>query len=181
MAFMVALPETTLSCSKKVLKMLLKQEQWAQEVIEFYWPPRLDYLQKAGAKSIPSKVAEGNFPGKPSVEPNKVHDLHYLQFTELTPGAYSRLISGRGAQLSFLRMAPDSPFAHHIHPEEQLMLVLRGTIDEIILDILWPPRPDYTEKNAFAMPNGILLSPDGAAVLQKNLGILSEIAPNAKI
>ena len=104
------------------------------EILEVYWPVRLDYLEKAGTPDLPSDVPVGNYPLEPSVEPNKVYDLYDVQFTELVPGANSRLISGRGAQLSFLRMAPASNFVHHIHPEEQLMIVLRGWIDEIILD-----------------------------------------------
>jgi len=147
------------------------------EILEVYWPVRLDYLEKAGVTNLPSNVPEENYPLEPSVEPNKVYDLYDVQFTELVPGANSRLISGRGTQLSFLRMAPGSTFGHHIHPEEQVMIVLRGWIDEIILDgvhhmekgdvlylpanmvhggtngpfgcgvldVFWPPRPDYTE------------------------------------
>jgi len=147
------------------------------EILEVYAPVRLDYLEKAGAPNVPSNVRTGNYPSEPTVEPNKVYDLYDVQFTELVPGANARLISGRGAQLSFLRMDPGSTFAHHIHPEEQLMIVLRGWIDEIILDdvkrmekgdilllpadmvhggtngpfgcdvldVFWPPRPDYRE------------------------------------
>jgi len=104
------------------------------EILEVYSPPRLDYLKKAGAADLPSNVPQGNFPLNPTVDPNKIYDLNDIQFTALVPGAYSRLVSGRGAQLSFLRMDPGSTFAHHVHPEEQLMIVLRGAIDEIILD-----------------------------------------------
>jgi len=148
------------------------------EILEAYWPVRLDYLKKAGASNLPTNVPVESYSSGPSLEPNKVYDLHDLQFTELVPGANARLASGRGAQLSFLMMSPGSIFPHHIHPEEQLMIVLRGWIDEIILDgvhrmekedilllpanmvhggtiglfgcdvldVFWPPRPDYTEK-----------------------------------
>jgi len=148
------------------------------EVLEVYWPPRLDYLAKAGEARLPAQEPGGDFPVKPTVRPGVVHDLHDLQFTELNPGANSRLIAGTGAQLSFLQMNPDSTFPAHIHPEEQLMIVLRGSIDEVILDgrtqmekadvlllpanmvhggkvgplgcdvldVFWPPRPDYAEK-----------------------------------
>ncbi len=150
------------------------------EILEVYWPVRLDYMEKAGAPNFPSNVPVGNYPFEPSVEPNKVYNLYDKQFTELVPGANARLISGRGTQLSFLRMDPGSTFGHHIHPEEQVMIVLRGWIDEIILDsvhrmekgdilylpanmvhggtngpfgcdvldVFWPPRPDYTENMA---------------------------------
>jgi len=103
-------------------------------ILEVYSPPRLDYLRKAGASGLPSKIREVDFPLNPTVEPNRVYDLNDIQFTELVPGANSRLVSGRGAQMSFLRMDPGTTFAHHVHPEEQLMIVQRGAIDEIILD-----------------------------------------------
>jgi gluconolactonase len=156
----------------------LRAREEGAEVLEVYWPPRLDYLAKAGEARLPSQAISADFPLAPTVKPGVVHDLHDVQFSELNPGANSRLISGRGAQLSFLRMNPDSTFPAHIHPEEQLMIVLRGSIDELILDgvsrmqkgdvlllpgdmvhggkvgplgcdvldVFWPPRPDYTEK-----------------------------------
>ncbi|MFC1606887.1 SMP-30/gluconolactonase/LRE family protein [Candidatus Latescibacterota bacterium] len=104
------------------------------KILEVYWPVRLDYLQKAGAENIPSSVTPGTFPVAPSVVPNKVYDYYDLQFTELVPGADSRIITGHGAQLSFLRMDPGSVFGHHNHPEEQLMISIRGAIEEIIMD-----------------------------------------------
>ncbi|MEW6456146.1 MAG: SMP-30/gluconolactonase/LRE family protein [Acidobacteriota bacterium] len=163
---------------EKGSKNAMKAGKDGAEIVEVYSPVRLDYMKKAGASRLPKKVQTGNFPLKPSVKPNKIYDLHDLQFTELAPGAYSRLISGNGAQLSFIKMNPDSTFDLHIHPEEQLMIVLRGWIDEIImdkvtrmekgdilllpgnmvhggrigpfgcdvLDVFWPPRPDYKEK-----------------------------------
>jgi gluconolactonase len=121
---------------------------------------------------------ETAFPVEPTVKPGTVYDLNEVQFTELQPGANSRLIGGRGAQLSFLRMDPGMQFPAHLHPEEQLMCVLRGDMDELILDawapmktgdllylpatmvhggkvgdrgcdvldVFYPPRPDYMAK-----------------------------------
>jgi len=104
------------------------------KILEAYWPVRLDYLKKAGAKNIPSSVEPAQYPIKASIEPNRIYDYYDVQFTELVPGANSRLITLPGMQLSFLRMDPDSYFPHHVHPEEQVMIVIRGAIDEIILD-----------------------------------------------
>lgn len=104
------------------------------EILEVYCPVRLDYLAKAGIPNLPSDVPAGTYLLEPSVVPDRVYDLYDVQVTELVPGANSRLISTNGAQMSFLGMAPGSTFSHHIHPEEQLMIVLRGWIDEIILD-----------------------------------------------
>ena len=165
-------------------------------VIEVYSPPRLDYLQKAGAAKLPSPLSDPAFPLKPSVEPGRIYDLNDVQFTELSPGANSRLVSGRGAQLSILRMNPGSMFDLHIHPEEQLMAVTRGSIDERIMDgsttmkkgdllllpgnmvhggangplgcdvidIFWPPRPDYAAKMAARLAAFHALIPEDAAV-----------------
>ena len=147
------------------------------EIVEVYWPVRADYLAKAGVKDVPA-AADVQFPVPPTVLPGTVYDLNDVPFTELQPGANSRLIGGHGAQLSFLRMDPGMEFAAHVHPEEQLMCVLRGGMDEMILgawapmktgdrlylpapmvhggkvgdrgcdvlDVFYPPRPDYMAK-----------------------------------
>jgi len=111
------------------------------ELVEVYWPPRADYLAKAGVKNVPADIPAPAFPVPPTVEPGKIYDLNDVQFTELQPGADSRLIGGHGAQLSFLRMNPGMTFALHLHPEEQLMRALRGGMDELILDGQAPMKP----------------------------------------
>jgi gluconolactonase len=103
-------------------------------VLEVYSPPRLDYLTKAGATGLPPSLPEAALPLPPTVEAGRIYDLYDLQLTELSPGANSRLIAGRGAQLSFLTMNPGSVFDLHIHPEEQVMSATRGSIEERILD-----------------------------------------------
>jgi len=150
------------------------------EIVEVYWPPRADYLKLAGATDVPAAFPEPAFPVAPTVTAGVVGDLHDIQFTELSPGANSRLIGGHGAQLSFLQMGPGIEFPAHVHPEEQLMTTLRGSIDELILDgrttmakgdllylpgtmvhggkvgdkgcdvidVFYPPRPDYDAKRA---------------------------------
>lgn len=138
---------------------------------------RSDYLQKAGISNAPSETRLETVQS-PSLVPNTVYDLYDIQLTELAPGAYSRLISGKDMLLSFISMEPDARFGHHIHPEEQISMVLRGSNQEIlmdekrqmekgdmvripgnmvhgaeigefgvdVLDIFWPSRPDYMEK-----------------------------------
>jgi gluconolactonase len=148
------------------------------KLLEIYSPVRLDYLQKAGVENVPSASVDLKTTMGPNVKPNTVYDLYDLQMTELTAGANSRLVTGRNTQISFLSMDPGTLFDRHIHPEEQMMLVLRGGCDEILLDgeqsmskgsvvlipgnmvhgakvgdlgcdvidIFWPARADYTEK-----------------------------------
>lgn len=153
------------------------------KLLEAYSPFRLDYLQKAGVKDLSSEVKDIETTQAPNVAPNKVYDLYDIQFTKLAEGAHTRLISGKNIQLSFISMDPGSTFPHHIHPEEQMMLALRGGCNEILLDgeqemkpnsvvripsnmvhgakindlgcdaldIFWPARADYLEKQKAAM------------------------------
>ncbi|MDH3281077.1 MAG: SMP-30/gluconolactonase/LRE family protein, partial [Gammaproteobacteria bacterium] len=91
------------------------------------------YLEQAGAGDTWVDVDLHAFPLEPNVEPGEIYDIYDFQYTELVPGANARLISGRGTQMSFLRMDPGIEFAYHLHPEEQVMIGLRGYIDEYIL------------------------------------------------
>ncbi len=152
------------------------------KLLEVYSPLRLDYLQKAGVKNLPAKMTDVETTQIPNVVPNKVYDLYNVQLTELSTGAYTRLVSGKNMQLSFISMDPGAVFKPHIHPEEQMMLVLRGSSDNTLpdakqsmkindivripgnmvhganvgdlgcdaLDIFWPARPDYLEKEKAA-------------------------------
>ena len=104
------------------------------KIFEVYSPVRLDYLQKAGIADVPSKSVDLKSELTPNVKPNTVYDVYDLQYTELVPGANSRIITGKNTQVSFLQMEPGSVFERHIHPEQQLMMVLRGGCSEIILD-----------------------------------------------
>jgi len=153
------------------------------KLLEVYSPLRIDYLQKAGVKNLPATIADVETIQKPNVAPGKVYDLYNIQLTKIADGAYSRLVSGKNAQLSFISMDPNSGFLHHIHPEEQMMFALRGGCNEILLDgkqamkandvvripgnmvhgaeigefgcdaldIFWPARTDYLEKQKAAL------------------------------
>ncbi|MDH5304666.1 MAG: SMP-30/gluconolactonase/LRE family protein [Gammaproteobacteria bacterium] len=102
-------------------------------VMHVYAPVPAAWLEMAGAPDEWVDVDLHAFPLDPNVTAGKVYDLYDFQYTELVPGANSRLISGRGTQLSVLRMDPEIEFAYHNHPEEQVMIGLRGWIDEYIL------------------------------------------------
>jgi gluconolactonase len=152
------------------------------KLLEVYSPLRLDYLQKAGVKNLPAEIADVKSTQIPNVVPNKVYDLYDLQLTELSSGAYTKLVSGKNMQLSFISMDPGTVFKPHIHPQEQMMFVLRGNSDNTLLDakqsmktndvvripgnmvhgasvgdlgcdaldIFWPARADYLEKEKSA-------------------------------
>ncbi|WP_111309131.1 SMP-30/gluconolactonase/LRE family protein [Confluentibacter sediminis] len=164
------------------------------KLLEVSSPLRLDYLQKLGIDNLPNEIMDVKNTQTPNIEPNKVYDLYDFQLTKLADGAHSRLISGRNTQLSFISMDPGSTFPHHIHPEEQMMFVMRGECDEIILDgkahmsendvvrlpgnmvhgayiselgcdaldIFWPARADYSEKERAALAAYHDIIPEGA-------------------
>jgi gluconolactonase len=164
------------------------------KLLEAYSPLRLDYLQKAGIKNLPSKFDDIETTQTPNVVAEKVYDLYDIQLTTLAEDAHSRLVSGKNTQLSFISMDPNSTFPHHIHPEEQMMFVLRGGCDEILLDgkqsmktndvvripsnmvhgaeigdlgcdaldIFWPARADYLEKEKARMAAYHAIIPEDA-------------------
>jgi gluconolactonase len=153
------------------------------KLLEVYSPVRIDYLEKTGVANIPEEAVDLKNLSVPNITPDKVYDLYDLQLTELVEGSNARLVTGRNMQISFISMDPGALFAHHIHPEEQTMLVLRGGCREILLDteqdmsensvvlipgnmvhgakigplgcdavdIFWPARDDYSEKEKARM------------------------------
>jgi len=104
------------------------------EFVEVYYPIRLDYMTKTGA--IAPTVKEGNYNAIPNFPANEIFNWWDIQTTQLVPNTmcWSRLFNSKGAQISMLFMGPESVFGHHAHPEEQIMIVLKGECDEIILD-----------------------------------------------
>jgi gluconolactonase len=164
------------------------------KLLEVYSPVRLDYLQKAGVKNAPARSVDLSTTQVPNVTPDKVYDLYDFQLTELSAGANSRLVTGKNTQVSFLSMDPGAVFERHIHPEEQMMLVLRGGCDEMLLDgeqnmskndvalvpgnmvhgakvgplgcdvidIFWPARIDYIDKEKARMAAYHAIIPEDA-------------------
>ena len=126
-------------------KRSIKAGEKGFKALEIFSPVRLDHLSLAGKKQ--SENARISFPDQgvtPSIKPNKIYNLNEVQWTALTPpdkektykrsAALSRLIWGKNAMLSFVRMDPKSNFPLHIHPEDQLMITLRGSLDAGIMD-----------------------------------------------
>lgn len=164
------------------------------KLLEVYSPLRPDYLKKAGVTNLPAEIADIKNPQTPNVAANKVYDLYDIQLTELTTGSWSRLISGKNMQLSFAFIDPNSLLPFHIHPEEQIILALRGSSSMFLLDIehemkpndlalipenrvhggesgqfgfdaldiFWPVRPDYSEKEKAQMAAYHAIIPEDA-------------------
>ena len=167
------------------------------EILEIYWPVRADYIEKAGGV-VPSSQAVESYASTYNFEPNVVYNFYDVQFTNFSEErtANSRMIWGEGAQCSFLSVDPGRVSPYHNHPEEQLMIVLGGYIDETvmdtttrmepgdiaylpgdmvhrgvygtqgcdILDVFWPPRPDFIEKTASRLEQYHAIIPEDAEV-----------------
>ena len=156
----------------------LKAGAEGAEILEIYSPVRLDYVKKAGGK-IPDMTIGNTFQVPPAFPPDNVLNFYDVQFTDLSMGtSNSRLISGNGFQCSFLSADPQRISPFHSHPEEQLTIILRGYVNETLmdkpvkmqegdivympsnmvhrgeygapgcdmLDVFWPPRPDFIAK-----------------------------------
>jgi quercetin dioxygenase-like cupin family protein len=111
---------------------------------EVYSPVRLDHLALAGQNTSGVSVSFPDQGVTPSLEPGVVINVNEIQWTPLTdpvPGqtyrrstALSRLIWGKNAQISLIRMDPHSEIAPHMHPEDQLTHTIRGTLDQGVMD-----------------------------------------------
>lgn len=145
----------------------LKAGSQGLKAIEVFSPVRLDHLNLAGkAHAEDTRVSFPDQGVTPSIEPNKVYNLNEIQWTALTPpakdktykrsGALSRLVWGKNAMLSWIRMDPNSNFPLHIHPEDQLMITLRGSLDQGILDSRHPINGQ--EQHVHLLPSGMVHS-----------------------
>jgi gluconolactonase len=104
------------------------------EILEVYWPVRLDYVKKAGGQ-VPANTVDGDFKAAPAFPPNQVLNYYDVQFSDLSQmTSNARLISGRGFQCSFLSIDPGRVSPFHNHPEEQVSIVLRGYVNETLVD-----------------------------------------------
>lgn len=134
------------------------------KAFEIYSPVRLDHLALAGQST---SSVNASFPDQgvtPSLPPGVVVNLHDIQWTPVTdpnpalsyrrsPGQ-SRLIWGRNAQVSLVRMDPGSEFPKHFHPEDQLTHTVRGTLDQGVMDAAYPS--DSTAGHVVFLPGGMV-------------------------
>ena len=60
--------------------------------------------------------------------------VHYedIPMEELAPGAWSHLVAGKEAVVSFLTIQAGTYFPVHQHVAEQIMVVVEGYIDQVI-------------------------------------------------
>jgi gluconolactonase len=118
------------------------------KAFEVYSPVRLDHLALAGQNV---SDVDPSFPDQgvtPSLAPGVVVNLNEIQLTPLVDPlagktyrrstGLSRLIWGRNAQISLIRMDPGSEIALHRHPEDQLTHTIRGSLDQGVMDKTFP-------------------------------------------
>jgi gluconolactonase len=115
---------------------------------EVYSPVRLDHLAMAGVDTSGVSVGFPDQGVKPSLQPGVVVDIDDIQWTALTDPVpdrsyrrsttHARLMWGRNAQISLVRIDPQSEIALHVHPEDQLTTTVRGTIDQGVMDRIYP-------------------------------------------
>jgi gluconolactonase len=118
------------------------------KAFEVYSPVRLDHLALAGQNSGGVNATFADQGVTPSLPPGVVVNVNDIQWTPITDPvagktyrrstAHSRLIWGKNAQISLVRMDPGSEFPLHIHPEDQLTHTVRGTLDQGVLDRSFP-------------------------------------------
>ena len=118
------------------------------KAFEVYSPVRLDHLALAGQNTSAANAAFADQGATPSLPPGVVVNLNEVQWTPLidpVPGkpyrrstANARLIWGKNAQISLVRMDPGSTIGLHIHPEDQLTHTIRGTLEQGVMDRTYP-------------------------------------------
>ena len=148
------------------------------QALEIFSPVRVDHLQLAGTP-LPAGV-DGSFPDqgieRASLEAGKVYNFGDMQRTPIVlPGksesepttAHTHILWGKNFMLSFVRMDANSSFPMHIHPEDQLMIILGGAMEEGIIDEWLPMQGD--KRHIILQPGGMAhaarLSPQGADVV----------------
>jgi gluconolactonase len=153
---------------------------------EVYSPVRLDHLAMAGQSTA---GVTATFPDQgvtPSLQPGVVVDLNDIQWTPLIdppPGrshrrstTQSRLLWGRNAQISLVRLDPQSEVALHKHPEDQLTTTVRGTIEQGVMDAT------YAESGAAGhilfLPGGMVHSGKAGDVGVDQLDVFWPVRPD---
>ena len=136
------------------------------KAFEVYSPVRLDHLALAGQNM---SGVNASFPDQgvtPSLPPGVVVNVNEIQLTPLVDPlagktykrstGLSRLIWGKNAQISLIRMDPGSEIALHRHPEDQLTHTIRGSLDQGVMDKTFPA--SGTSGHMLFLPGGMVHS-----------------------
>jgi gluconolactonase len=127
---------------------LLKAGAAGWKAFEVYSPVRLDHLRLAGQDTSAANAAFADQGVTPSLPPGAAINVNEIQWTPLSDPvagkpyrrstANARLIWGKNAQVSLVRMDPGSTIGLHIHPEDQLTHMIRGTLEQGVMDRTYP-------------------------------------------
>lgn len=104
------------------------------KIMEIYSPLRLDYLEKMGITDLPSEISQRTSNLQATIAPNTIYDFYDIQLTQLSKGIFTRLVSAGNMQISLVSADPNAESQPHIHPEEQITILLRGSLTETVLD-----------------------------------------------
>ncbi len=98
--------------------------------------------------------------------------VHYedIPQEELAPGAWSHLVAGKEAVVSFLTIPAETYFPLHQHVAEQIMVVVEGYIDQIIDGKMYR----VNKGDVIVMPSNIL---HGGYVRDEDCKIIDIFAP----
>lgn len=136
------------------------------ESFELYSPVRLDHLALVGQDVSNAKRDFPDLGVTPSHPAGVVINVAEIQLTPLTDPsadldhprsiAHARLIWGRNAQVSMVRMDPGSTFVRHIHPEDQLSYTVRGSLVQGVMDTTYTA--DDQGNHVVNLPGGMVHS-----------------------
>jgi gluconolactonase len=156
------------------------------KAFEIYSPIRLDHLALAGQNT---SGVNASFPDQgvtPSLQPGVVVNVNEIPWTPLTDPvagktyrrstALSRLIWGKNAQISLVRMDPGSEFPQHIHPEDQLTHTTRGSLDQGVMDKSFPVSGEAG--NMLFLPGGMVHSAKLGAIGADQLDVFWPVRPD---
>lgn len=156
------------------------------KAFEVYSPVRLDHLALAGQNTSGVNVTFPDQGVSPSLQPGVVVSLNDIPWTPLTnpeegksykrSTAMSRLLWGKNAQISLVRMDPGSEFPLHIHPEDQLTHTLRGTLNQGVVDKSFPF--SETAGNTVYLPGGMVHSAEIGSTGADQLDVFWPVRPD---
>ena len=98
--------------------------------------------------------------------------VHYedIPMEELAPGAWSHLVAGKEAVVSFLTIPAGTYFPVHQHVAEQIMVVVEGYIDQVIDGKMYR----VNAGDVIVMPSNI---PHGGYVREQDCKVIDIFAP----
>jgi gluconolactonase len=156
------------------------------KAFEVYSPVRLDHLALAGQTTAGVNVTFPDQGVTPSLQPGVVVDLQEIQWTPLVDPiagqsyrrstALSKLLWGKNAQISLIRMDPGSEIARHHHPEDQLTHTIRGSLEQGVMDGAFPATGDAG--HVLYLPGGMVHSAKLGAAGADQLDVFWPVRPD---